>query len=183
MSNDIVVILLKGTHTLNSTIHIENHKNLTIIGESGYTLSLTCDQPVSWINCTSSEAGILFLNSRNILVMNLGLNSCGSIHSGTLDSDAGKLVNFNVSAALSFGLSYNVSIIRVIINDTYGYGLNMDCVFGNIWINESFLVRASKAGDGKLGGNARFWFGQSSHCAHKCSTKYANLVIFRSTFM
>ena len=101
MSNDIVVILLKGTHTLNSTIHIENHKNLTIIGESGYTLSLTCDQPVSWINCTSSEAGILFLNSRNILVMNLGLNSCGSIHSGTLDSDTGKLVNFNVSAALS----------------------------------------------------------------------------------
>ena len=55
----------------------------------------------------------------------------------------------------------------------------MNCVFGNIQINDSILVRASKARDGKHGGNARFWFGQSSnsYCEHWCSKKYANVVI------
>ena len=71
----------------------------------------------------------------------------------------------------------------MIINNTYGYGLHVDCIFGNIWINESFLVKASETRDGKLSGNARLWFGQSSRCVHQCSTKYANLVIFRSSFM
>ena len=184
LSNDTVVILLKGTHILNSTIHIENRKNLTIKGEDGYTLSFTDDrgqtpQPVTWINCTSSaETGIVFLNSTDIKIVNIGFDSCGT--NAAFNSGAGE---FNVSAALFFGMSYNVSIIQVIINNTYGSGLHMNCVFGNIWINDSILVRASKARNGRLGGNARLWFGQSSRCKNQCSTKMANLAIFRSSFM
>ena len=182
LSND-TVILLKGTHILNSTIHIKNRKNLTIKGEDGYTLSLTDDggqtlRPVTWINCTSSaETGIAFLNSTDIKLMNLGFDTCGS--NAAFNSGAGE---FNVSAALLFGMSYNVSIIQVIINNTHGNRLHMNCVFGNIWINDSVLVRASKARDGKLGDNARLWFGQSLRCKNQCSTKIANFRIFRSSF-
>ena len=83
-SNDTVhmVILLKGTHILNSTVHIENHKDLTITGEDGYTLSFTNDKgqtphPVTWINCTSSaETGIVFLNFTDIKILSLGFDSC-----------------------------------------------------------------------------------------------------------
>ena len=156
ISDDTVVILLKGTHSLNSTICIKNRKNLTITGEVGYTSLCTdgIDQtpsPISWINCTSSDTGIAFLNSKNICIMNLGFDSCGG--NVAFNSDTG---NLNMSAALLFGLSYNVSIVRVTINNTRGYGVHMDCVFGNIQINDSILVRASKARDRKLGGNARF---------------------------
>ena len=184
LSNDTVVKLLKGIHILNSTIHIENRKNLTIAGEDGYTLSFTDDRgktphPVTWINCTSSaDTGIIVLNSTDIKFMNLGFDSCGT--NAAFDSGAGE---FNVSAALFFGMSYNVSIIQVIINNTHGSGLHMNCVFGNIWIKNSVLVRASKARDGRLGGNAKLWFGQSSRCKHQCSTKIANLTTFRSSFM
>ena len=55
--------------------------------------------------------------------------------------------------------------------------------FGNIRINDSILVRASKATDGALGGNARFWFGQSTQCKYQCNTRTANLTIFRSSFI
>ena len=184
LSNDTVVILQKGTHILNSIIHIENRKNLTMAGEDGHTLSFTNDKgqtphPVTWINCTSSaETGIVFLNSTDIKIVNLGFDSCGT--NSALNSGAGK---FNVSAALFFGMSYNVSISQVIINNTYGSELHMNCVFGIIWINNSVLVRASKARNGRLGGNARLWFGQSSRCKNQCSTKIANLTIFRSSFM
>ena len=90
--------------------------------------------PVSRIQCTAPKTGIVFLNSRDIKLMNLGLDSCGS--NIALNCDTGKLVEFNVCAALLFRLSYSVSIIRVIVNNTYGYGLHiMNCVFGNIWIN------------------------------------------------
>ena len=44
LSNDIV-ILLKGTHILNSTIHIKNRKNLTIKGEDGYQVETCLYQP------------------------------------------------------------------------------------------------------------------------------------------
>ena len=183
LSDDTVVILLKGTHSLNSTICIKNRKNLTITGEAGYTSLLTDgkDQTpsrMSWINCTSSDTGIVFLNSKNIHITNLGFDSCGG--NVAFNSDTS---NLNMSAALLFGLSYNVSIVRVTINNTYGYGVHMSCVFGNIRINDSILVRASKARDGKLGGNARFWFGKNSNCEHQCNRKYTNLVIFRSSFM
>ena len=184
LSNDTVVILLKGTHILNSTIHIENRKNLTITGEDGYTFTFTDDRgqiphPVTWIYCTSSaETGIVFVNSTDIKLRNLGFDSCGT--NSALNSGTGE---FNVSAALFFGMSYNVSISQVIINNTYGSGLHMNCVFGNIWINNSVLVRASKARNGRLGDNARLWFGQSSRCKNQCSTNIANLTIFRSSFM
>ena len=130
LSNDTVVILQKGTHILNSIIHIENRKNLTITGED---LSFSNDKgqtphPVTWINCTSSaETGIVFLNSTDIKIMNLGFDSCGT--NVAFNSGAGE---FSVSAALFFGMSYNVSISQMIINNTYGSGLHMNCVFGNI---------------------------------------------------
>ena len=185
LSDDTVVILLKGTHSLNSTICIKNRKKLTITGEAGYT-SLHTDgkdqtpSRMTWINCTSSDTGIVFLNSKNICIMNLGFDSCGG--NVAFNSDTS---NLNMSAALLFGLSYNVSIIRVTINNTNGYGVDMSCVFGNIQINDSILVRTSKVRDGKHGGNARLWFGQSSnsYCEHQCSKKYANLVILRSSFI
>ena len=180
LSNDTVMVLLKGTHSLNSTIYVKNIRNFTITGD---VLSLTggkdqTPHPVSWINCTSSDTGIAFFNTMDVHIMNLGFDSCGG--NVALDSDTGK---FNVSAALLFGLSYNVSIVQVTIDNTNGYGVHMNCAFGNIQINDSILVRASKARDGKLGGNARFWFGKSSNCEHQCNRKYANLVIFRSSFM
>ena len=180
LSNDTVMVLLKGTYSLNSTIYVKNLRNFTITGD---VLSLTggkdqTPHPVSWIDCTSSDTRIAFLNTMDVHIMNLGFDSCGG--NVALNPDTGK---FNVSAALLYGLSYNVSIVQVTINNTNGYGVHMNCVFGNIQINDSVLVRASKARDGNLGGNARFWFGKSSSCKHQCNKKYANLVIFRSLFM
>ena len=70
MSNDTVVILLKGSHSLNSTIYIDNGKNLTIRGDLEHMLSLAgakhqTPHPVSSINCTSLETGIVFEISRS----------------------------------------------------------------------------------------------------------------------
>ena len=59
----------------------------------------------------------------------------------------------------------------------------MNCVFGNIQINDSLLLRASKMRDGKPGGNARFLFGQSSWCIHQCNERHTKLTIYRSSFI
>ena len=96
ISNDTVVILLKGIHFLNLTIYIENCKNLTITGEVADTLSLTdnnfansnqMQHPISWISCSTSDTGIVFSNTSDIQIMNLGFDSCGS--GAVLDSDSG----------------------------------------------------------------------------------------------
>ena len=187
MLNDTVVIFLKGIHSLDSTLYVRNRKNLTITGRAVHTLSLignftNSDQtphPVSWISCNSSDTGIVFLNTSDIKIMNLGFDSCGT--SVALHSDDGNLLKLD--AALLFRQTYNVNIIQAIINNTHGYGVHMNCVFGNIHINDSLLLRASKMRDRKLGGNARFWFGQSSECVHQCYTKHAKLEIFRSSFV
>ena len=66
LANDTVVRLLKGVHTLNSTIYIENCKNLTIMGEAAHTTSLGDDkaqtlQPVTWINAPHQRQGLYLL--------------------------------------------------------------------------------------------------------------------------
>ena len=188
ISNDTVVILLKGIHFLNSTIYIENCKNLTITGEVADTLSLTdnnfansnqMQHPISWISCSTSDTGIVFSNTSDIQIMNLGFDSCGS--SAVLDSDI--TGNSVINSSLLFALSYNVNITGLIVNNTYGYGVHMNCVFGNIQINDSLLLRASNMRDGKPGGNARFLFGQSSWCIHQCNEKHTKLTIYRSSFI
>ena len=181
---DTVVILLKGIHFLNSTIYIGNCKNLTITGEVADTLSLTdnnfansnqMQHPISWISCSTSDTGIVFSNTSDVQITNLGFDSCES--SAVLDPDT------VISCSLHFALSYNVNITGLIVNNTYGYGVHMNCVFGNIQINDSLLLRASNMRDGKPGGNARFLFGQSSRCIHQCNERHTKLTIYRSSFI
>ena len=84
------------------------------MGEAAHTTSLGDDkaqttQPVTWINCISSETGIVFINSIDIKLRNLGFDSCGS--NVALNSDTGKLTKFShINSALLFELSYNISI-------------------------------------------------------------------------
>ena len=126
--------------------------------------------PISWISCFTSGTGIVFSNISDIQIMNLGFDSCGS--SAVLDPDT------VINGSLHSVLSYNVNSTGLIVNNTYGYGVHMNCVFCNIQINDSLLLRASKMRDGKPGGNARFLFGQSSRCIHQCNERHTKLTIY-----
>ena len=172
-TSDTTMVLLEGSHSLSTFIKVDNCHNFTMVGR-GKAMYTSEGQlrPTSWINCSREgyNAGLLFNDSSNITIANLGLDSC-----------SGKVVltrHFTVHVAVAFNRVKDVIINQVYVNNTKGFGLQCDGVFGHIIVTDS--VFANSHGDRAeniFGGNARFWFGSP------CSNFSTKLVIQNSEFL
>ena len=166
------MVFLEGKHSLESLIEVTNCHNFTMTGNGSTQLySDGLPQPTSWINCTGASGnGLFFINSSEIHIIKLGLDSCSG--KTTIEE------KFTIYFALAFDQVSNLTLYQIVINNTRGFGLHCDNVFGEIHVSESAFVNSK--GDSSThvyGGNARFWFGSP------CSTSKSNLVIDTTWFM
>ena len=168
MTNNTEVRFLEGVHKLTTSIaKVKNLYNVTITGFRSSSslhknISEGTKQPISIINCkASTPSGFVFINSSKLHLHNIGLESCGAsifVHCG----------KYSAAAALSFQNGSNITLHRVMVNNTRGFGLCSSNIFGSISIIESVFLRSKVKSGPKSGGNARFWFG------HQCGEQYSN---------
>ena len=171
------MVFLNGTHSLEKFIEVTNCHNFTM---SGYGNALHrsdgLPQPTSWINCHgASGSGLFFINSSKIHIINLGLDSCSG--KATFEH---KSITRTVYFALAFDQVSNLTLFQVVINNTRGYGLYCDGVFGEIYVNRSAFVNAKGGSDNNAlvyGGNAEFSY------QYPCSNSLSKLIIYTSWFM
>ena len=174
MTNNTEVRFLSGTHVLNTTVAVINNcYNLTITGFENTNTSHDNKRkvrPVSLIDCKALVAsGFKFTNSREILIKNIGLESCGA---------KVRIHNSEFNAALFFNGGSNIVLHRVVINNTIGYGLHIENILDSVKISESYFLRSSGTNSKSLVGNARFWFRE------RCEKTFrTNLMISSSWFM
>ena len=180
ITDNIEMRFLQGAHSLNTSITIENGRNITISGPGvGNMASRSNDSTphsMNWIICNATtSSGLTFSNSTDIRISNLGFDSCGN-NITVCDSE--------VSAALAFQQGSNISLDQIVIKNTRGVGLLINNVFGLISINDSIFMRAKRAFNTKLyPGNARFWFGPNK-CGQQCSeTALTTTVVNSSLFL
>ena len=151
--SDTTMVFLEGHHVLNSFIEVDNCNNFTMTGPQSSVLydAQGLPLPASWINCSgSSETGIIFINSSDIQIYNLGFSSCGG--------RPWFYNNFSLYVAVSFYRVSNVALDRVFIDNTTGFGLHCNNVYGRINITSSVFRNATGDRRNIYSGNAEFWF-------------------------
>ena len=166
------MIFLEGKHVLDNFIEISSCYNFTMTAsKSALPYSDSLPQPASWIFCNrESRSGIFFVNSSEIHITSLGLDSCSGVI--TLSHIS------TVYVALAFVQVNHITLSQVVINNTRGFGLYCFSVFGKISMNESVFMNAKGSSSPKIyGGNAQFWF--DSPCYYGNS----DLIINHSWFM
>ena len=171
-TSNTTMVFLKGSHSLESFVEIANCYNFNMTGAQSILQGRDgLPQPASWINCErQSNNGLLFVNSSKIHISNLGLESC----SGQDPSD-----HFRLYAALSFDRVSDITLQYIVINNTSGFGLYCENVFGRINVMGSIFMNAHGHRHDSVkidAGNARFLFG------NPCPDKETNLTIDSSLF-
>ena len=150
------MVFLEGRHVLETFVEVPNCHNFTMSGNESVSINHDgLPQSTSWIECSpasGSRSGLIFINSSAINIFNLGLDYCGgNVNLGH---------NFSVHVALAFDRVGDLVIRQVVINNTIGFGLHCDNIFGNILLIDSVFMNArGDKGAHIFGGNVRFWFG------------------------
>ena len=172
--SNATMVFLKGRHLLETFVEVANCHNFTITGTE--TASIGHDgqpHPTSWIDCSrasGSRTGLFFTNSDTINIFSLGIDSCG----GKLNLKK----NFSIYVAFAFEEVADLVLERVIINNTKGFGLHCDNIFGNVIMVDSVFMNARGNKQAHIfGGNVRFWFGSP------CSEVETQLTINRTWFL
>lgn len=162
---------LDGHHSLFTFLQVTNCQNFSMIG-IGETIAYQSRgnvYPSSWISCSATtESGVIFVNSSDIHISNIGFDSCSAM--ATLEH------NFTVHIALAFDYVINLTLHKVVVNNSKGFGLHCDNVFGQIEVQDSVFTNA-RGVFRVYGGNTRFWFGGP------CFNSTTNLTINNSWFM
>lgn len=167
---------LQGQHSLTSEavgglVMITNVTNFTMEGYGNVTLDYQgfSHLPTSRIMCNNFEGGFHFLNSVDLSINRISFENCGV--NVTFMPD-----NFTVQAALSFRTCKNVIISEVLIDNSTGYGLQVDRVHGRFVIKKSSFNASKPSKYNNFGGNARFWYNGTT------STSGTSLLIEDSNF-
>ena len=142
---------LAGIHILDGEqpVTIELVKNFTMIGSE--TLSKTTDAwgmpvPSSEIRC-QGLIGFNITFSKNVSIHNLVLSKCGAIYHG----------NVNFTAALMIYQVFNLSISRIVVQNTTGYGVLGTNILGTSIITHS-PFKFNKGNFTYYGGNMRIQY-------------------------
>ena len=163
---------LDGHHSLTTVLQVNNCHNFSMTGVEARNGGLVYPSNSIWIDCSGANGGgVIFFNSSDIHISNIGFNSCSAM--ATLEH------KFIVHSALAFDYVINLTLHKVVVNNSKGFGLHCDNIFGQIHMINSIFTNSR--GDSRLrvyGGNARFWFG--APCFN--STFVTNLMINNSWF-
>ena len=178
-TNDTVMVFLEGSHLLQMQIEVANCHNFTMIGNGTVVYTdKNRPQPTTWISCNGGEsatisAGLLFINSSQITIIKLGLESCSA--------NANLEKNLSINFGLAFRRVEDILLNAIIINNTEGFGLQCDNVNGYVQIMNSVFSNSHGIKNGnssqQFGGNARFWFGD------QCWDVSTNVEIDDSSFL
>ena len=134
---------LPGIHFLennegNKPTTIENVQNITLIGNDTF-INDTLEMPVpsSQIHCNGS-GGLHFTAVHGLFIGNLMFSTCGAVLPWPF--------NGKFRAALAIGLTtpqksiFDVTITRVVIQNSTGHGLYASNVLGNSVVSESTFI-------------------------------------------
>ena len=125
--SDTTFRFLGGNHLLeNSTlINMGNTSNLILSGETHNSTNFSQPRVV----CSESDpGGFSFYNITNLTIEYLSFSQC-----------SGKSLSFHASVALEVQLVHNLMMSGVAIQDTAGFGLMVDSLFGNSHIANTII--------------------------------------------
>ena len=162
---------LPGIHILesnegNEPTTIKNVRNLTLIGDDTFIMDASeLPVPSSQIHCNGS-GGLLFAAMHGLFIGNLMFSTCGAVLPWPF--------NGRFRAALAIGFItpqesiFDVTITRVVIQNSTGHGLYGSNVLGNSTISESTFKYNNYNGSQEYhGGNIRLSY-------HNCSEDAGN---------
>ena len=173
MTNNTEVRFLNGVHILNSTVsQIINCYNLTIVGFQTFSsFSKNKPQTHTVIECNASlSLSFMFINSREIHIMNIGFDSCGV--------KINAKHNVEIGGTLLFKSGSNIFLDDVVVNNSKGYAVHIDSSFGTIVICQSSFLRTRAVKVEKVDGSVNFQFKSTS-----ASCSETNLRITSSKFL
>ena len=144
--NPTIICLNPGNYTLNVNITFENFDSgISIIGNS-------TREPL--IHC-SLGTGFTFFNSSNILLNNLNISGCGSIHNSinlnvTMNSSTNQTIPYHVGIYVSF--CTNVTLRKVSLHRSRGIGLALYDTVGSVMILGCIFNHSDQYENYNLGG-------------------------------
>lgn len=153
-ASDVVMELMPGTHVLelNGPIRRDRISNFTLTGQEGTALLNSNQQPepTARIECQGShQSGFYFVSSSSISIRRLSIDGCGLVFVNK--------GNTLVRGALALDNVTNLTVTRVSIINSKGFGLHADRVFGEVLVTESFFWN-NQGGYHYYGGNVRIWY-------------------------
>ncbi len=131
-SNNIEFIIEIGNYTLANTnaTEIRNVHNVSIIGQSEDSVLINCE----------SQAGLSFILSSNITLMNFILNGCGKLQNITsFADDSNSYDNTSYRSGLLIRQSTNINLSNISIIESNGIGLDISDTNGDNYIVNSFF--------------------------------------------
>ena len=174
--SDTTFRFLGGIHLLeNSTlINMGNAANLILSGETHNSSNFSQPRVV----CSESDpGGFSFYNITNLTIEYLSFSQC-----------SGKSLSFHASVALEIQLVHNLMMSGVAIQDTAGFGLMVDSLFGSSHIANTIINSSHNTHDILYGGNLAFYcsdshsyhFNGSKHYLHVTDSQFLNGINYKS---
>ena len=199
-TNNTKMLFTAGIHDLplppgaqSPVVNVTGISNFSMIGIGAVNYSqIPSDEgsplPSSAILCSTPKYinqprnGILFYKTSTIHIENLIIEGCGAkfaVHSPD---------NFTLVSALTFRESYDVNLTQIRIEESLGFGLDADRIFGSFRVRRSAFVRCKAyiykhQSNKHIGGNARFWYSKYNPSVIGSTTPKNVLYIHQSWFM
>jgi len=149
--SDTTVVFMSGTHSLEDLkpLVIQNVDNFIMKGIGSFIRGLeNLHESSSRIECKDTHmSGFKFVNVTQVQIQNLTFAYCG------------QEVNYDIRVALAFDNAHDVTVRKVTVHNSFGFGLHANQVLGNVQVYESAFLYNS--GNKKYyGGNVCFWYGE-----------------------
>ena len=177
LRSNIIFYFLQGNHIVNesnpSAVRIVEVSNVSFVGLywqpyfSNFSNSGSLDEIPAVINCTT-RYGFHFISTNLILVTNLTFSQCGSAI----------LQPRGFSVTIAFQKSSNVNIVGVVIQNSVGFALRMENIFGKSQIAHSKFI-SNRGNEYYFGGNVFF---QYYLMENTCSSQSVQFNVLSSEF-
>ena len=144
ISDNAIITVLSGTHTMNTTCEVKNVKNVTLSGQQLGAKSV--------VRCTSSNSGFRFLNVSTLKISNIKFVGCGArwhLQTQYLDSD----IPTEPFSALLFVNGSDLTLMNITVAKAQATAIYVYNVAGNVTMDSCCISHASSNDVAVAGGN------------------------------
>ena len=148
---------LSGHHTLSQTVAVKGIHNLTLVGDEQFTSGLlNLPTPSSQVHCNGSF-GFNFSAIYKLFIGNLLISGCGAVLNSANASSSWFRAALSIGDVDNDGSIFDVNISRVTVQNSTGYGLLGNNVYGkSIISNSNFIFNTYFYNGFCAGGNSCF---------------------------
>ena len=139
--DNTVIIVLNGSHRLNTTCEVKNVSSLLLRGQNESKITINCD-----------DSGFRFLNILSLMISDMEFTGCGATWTTTVPHNIFGLYPIILSALLFFNGS-NLTLTNVTVSDAISAGIYIYNVAGNVTVDSCVVTNASSHTLGTMGGN------------------------------